>query len=322
MKLWFALATAGSFLIGSTAIAQSGSEGLFPAPTSYVEPADRVRLGYGDFLVNDFLGDGHDRWQTAAYVNSIITGQEWTGAAPEDIGSLIEYRFQAKIVAPGDLENPVPNDRLYSTSISLGAHTHFTLGAGEMSLGGDVVITGQMTGLARLQTHIHNALGRDVPSTETLNDMIPNGFHPGLVVEYGRPVSLNGSTTVRPFAELRTGDETLIRSGIDLYIGGLSNDDLLVRDQVTGQRYSTARGNNLGGYEFVLGGDITAMGSSIYLPSDRGPDMTDERARLRAGVVWQDNQNSVFYGVTWMSKEFDSQPESQVVGSIQVNLEF
>jgi len=64
------------------------------------------------------------------------------------------------------------------------------------------------------------------------------------------------------------------------------------------------------------------MGQSIYFPDDRGPDMLDSRTRLRAGVVWQNAGNSVFYGMTWLSEEFDTQDEPQVVGSIRMNFEF
>lgn len=323
MKGIFGLVAAIGVLCAPVAVAQSLDGGpSFVSPTSYVEPAGRVRLGYGRLINNDLIGDLKDRWQTASVVSSHIMGDNWQGQMPNEFGSILEYRFQAKIVAPGDVENPVPNDRLYSTSISLGAHTHFSLGNGEVSVGGDVVITGPITGLPDLQTVIHDALGRDVPSTSTLNDMIPNGLHPGLVVEYGQPFALGGGTELRPFAELRTGDETLIRSGVDLYIGGLTNNDLLIRDQVTGQRYRTARGGGLGGYGFVVGGDVAQMGSSIYLPSDRGPDMSENRARLRAGMMWQNADNSVFYGMTWLSKEFETQEEGQFVGSIRLNLEF
>lgn len=282
----------------------------------------RTKIGHGEMLNNDFLGDRRDRWQTASFVGSQVFGYGWDGSAPETIGELLEYRYQARIIAPGDVENPIPGDRLYSTSYSLGAHTHFDYIGNEITLGADLVVTGRQTGLPQFQTAVHNLLGRDVPSDSTLNDMVANGVHPGLVVELGRPLNLNGQTELRPFAELRTGDETLIRSGVDVYFGGLLEGDLLVRDQVTGQRYSAVRPGQNSGYGFVVGGDYTQMGQSIYFPDDRGPDMLDSRTRLRAGVVWQNAGNSVFYGMTWLSEEFDTQDEPQVVGSIRMNFEF
>jgi len=324
MRNLLAALIASGLAIGSTASAQVAT-GADPSTlfnqSSFEGPAERVALGYGRLFNNDLFGDGRDRWQTVSFTASTIVGDEWTGEMPSEMGSLIEYRFQTKIVAPGDVENPVANDRLYSTSVSLGAHTHFALAGGEMSVGGDLVVTGPMTGLIDLQTTIHNVINRDIPSTATIADMIPNGVHPSLVFEYGRPLSLNGLTEVRPFAELRTGDETLIRSGVDFYFGGVQNSDLLVRDQVTGQRYRSVRGDTLPGYGFVIGGDFAAMSNSIYLPS-RGPTMIDNRTRLRAGMLWQGDQNSVYYGMTWLSKEFETQEDAQVVGSLRLNFEF
>lgn len=286
------------------------------------DPVKHVKLGFGDFLNNDFLGDGRDRWQTASYSASWIRGTEWTGDMPDVPGDILEYRLQARIIAPADVDTPSAGDRLYSSSYSLGAHTHFIYGDNEVSLGADIVVTGEQTGLPAFQSAVHGELGIDAPSAATLADMIPDGLHPGFVVELGRPMGLGGDTEIRPFAELRTGDETLIRSGVDLYLGGIVTNNLLSRDQVTGQRYTTVKGDADPGIGFVLGGDIARMGSSIYLPSDRGPDMIENRARLRAGMLWQGEKNSVFTGMTWLSEEFDTQPEPQVVGSIRLKFEF
>lgn len=281
----------------------------------------RIKLGFGDFLNNDFLGDGHDRWQSSSYTASWIRGTEWTGQMPSDPGDILEYRMQARIIQPADLDTPAPGDRLYSTSYSLGAHTHFNYGLHEVSLGADLVVTGEQTGLPAFQSSVHDALNIDGPSAATRANMIADGIHPGFVVELGHPMSLSDSAEIRPFAELRTGDETLIRSGVDLYLGGIIENNLLSRDQVTGQRYTTVKGQAESGLGFVVGGDIAQMGNSIYFPAT-GPDMVDNRTRLRAGVLWQDEKNSVFTGMTWMSEEFVTQPEAQVVGSIRLKFEF
>ena len=324
MKNLLAALLAGGLAVASGVNAQDASGGFLGSVTpnfAFEGPSERVKLGYGRLINNDLIGELRDRWQTASFSSSRVMGYNWSGELPQDFGQVLEYRMQTKIIAPGDVENPVPNDRLYSTSVSLGAHTHFAVGPGEVSVGGDVVITGPMTGLSDLQHFVHDIIDRDTPSASTIADMIPNGFHPGLVFEYGRPMNLNSTTEIRPFAELRTGDETLIRSGVDLYFGGLTEHDLLIREQVTGQRYRAVRGDQLPGYGFVLGGDFAAMGQSIYLPS-HGPTMIDNRTRLRAGMMWLGDTNSVFYGMTWLSKEFETQEESQFVGSIRLNFDF
>jgi hypothetical protein len=37
---------------------------------------------------------------------------------------------------------------------------------------------------------------------------------------------------------------------------------------------------------------------------------------------WQGDSASAFYGVTWRGKEYQTQPDDQIVGSLQVNFSF
>lgn len=37
---------------------------------------------------------------------------------------------------------------------------------------------------------------------------------------------------------------------------------------------------------------------------------------------WQGGQSEVFYGVTWLSEEFEEQPEGQVLGAVNLRLRF
>lgn len=76
------------------------------------------------------------------------------------------------------------------------------------------------------------------------------------------------------------------------------------------------------GFTFLLGADIAHVSDSIYLPEERGFTLTDTRDRLRAGMHWQGEKASAFYGVTYLGEEFDAQTDGQVVGSIRINLSF
>ena len=295
--------------------------GVATAQDAPVEP-DRKRLGFGILANNDFFGDGHDRWQSGSVSSSRIYGPGWYGTLPQTPGEIVEYRFQGRIISPANTTKPEDDDRPYAASLALGTHTHFAYGLGEISLGADLVFSGANTGVSNLQSEVHEMLNMDALSTLTVSDQIPNGLHPTVVLEYGQSVNLGSGAEIRPFAELRGGDETLFRSGVDLYFGEALANSLLVRDQVTGQRYQTARDQEASGVGFVLGGDFAHMESSIYLPDGLGSEMTDNRTRVRAGVLWQDKGNSVFYGMTWLSEEFTSQPEPQVVGSIRISFEF
>ncbi|WP_108259465.1 lipid A-modifier LpxR family protein [Mangrovicoccus ximenensis] len=77
------------------------------------------------------------------------------------------------------------------------------------------------------------------------------------------------------------------------------------------------------GFGLTIGADAAHVSRSSYLPSSRGYELTDMRYRARAGGLWRWGQGrQVFYGVTWLSEEFEAQPEGQVVGSIHVNWRF
>jgi hypothetical protein len=46
------------------------------------------------------------------------------------------------------------------------------------------------------------------------------------------------------------------------------------------------------------------------------------RERLRAGVGWRGERLDAFYGLTYLSPEFEGQDEGQVLGSAHVNFRF
>tara|TARA_R110002049_G_scaffold23781_3_gene84472 strand:+ start:82486 stop:83403 length:918 start_codon:yes stop_codon:yes gene_type:complete len=295
------------------------------APLVALSPAhagDRQRLGYGHLITNDFLGDGQDRWRSGAVSSSRIWGPTWTGTAPAGFGELVELRLGMAVLAPDNLRMPAVGDRPYAGTLSAGLHTHFSRQGYDISLGGDLVFTGPNTGLGSLQRAFHDLLDTTGPSSTMLDNQIGNGVHPTFVGEVGRSVDLGHNMRLRPFVEARAGAETLLRVGADLTIGDIGQGELLIRDITTGQRYRSIQNPDLGGFSFVLGADIAHVADSIYLPENRGFVLTDRRDRLRAGVHWQGDGASVFYGVTWLGREFEAQTEGQLVGSLRVNLRF
>jgi hypothetical protein len=283
-------------------------------------PKDRVSLGYGRMFDNDVLGDGKDRWRTGAYTISALRGPAWTGVMPDTFGQILEYRLRTEIIAPENLVSPDDGDRRYAGSLSFGIHSHFLLRGAEVSLGAQLVMTGPQTGLSTLQREAHKLIGLGTPQVE--ETQIGNGLHPSLVAEVGRTYQLRDGLTLRPFAGAEAGVESLLRFGGDLVIGKFGQGGLMLRDQVTGQRYSGINGDRVPGLSLVMGGDVSRVFSSIYLPSDEAAVLSDVRSRLRAGVQWQGEKSAVFYGVTWLSKEFDAQPSGQAVGSLALQLRF
>lgn len=280
----------------------------------------RVTLGWGRLFTNDALGDQKDRWRTGSYQVSRVRGYAWEGVLPTTPGEILEFRASAQIVAPQDLSSPPPDDRRYAATLSLGLHTQFDWRGNDVSVGADLVFVGPQTGISNFQKWIHNMAGLKKPTV--IGDQIGNGTYPTLVAELGHKFSLGELAELRPFVQAQAGVESFVRIGGDLVLGTLGRDDLMVRDGVTGQRYRAVEGTRDQGMSFIVGGDIARVFDSALLPSDGIATLSEDRSRLRAGMYWQGEKASIFYGVTYLSKEFEQQPEGQLTGALNLNLKF
>lgn len=289
--------------------------------SSLVHAETRDVLGYGRLITNDSMSTFNDRWQTGSVSSSRVRGFDWTGVAPANPFDLLEFRFGGQVITPGNLRSPSRGDRPFAGVLSFGVHTHFNEGPMEYALGTDFVFVGPQTRLFDFQTGLHDVLGFAPASARVRDAQLGDDVHLGFVSEMARTYEFGQAAAIRPFSELRWGPEDIIRFGADLTVGTVGQEELLARDPVTGQRYRVVL-NKQPGFSYVLGGDIALVDDSVYLPATSGVVASDQRSRLRAGVHWQGEKSAVFYGLTWLSKEFEAQPESQVLGSIRLNLKF
>lgn len=290
------------------------------AAAAPVAAEQRVTLGWGRMFSNDALGDGHDRWRTGSYQLSMLRGVSFDGDLPKSFGSLIEYRASSQIIAPASLTTAAATDRRYVGMLSLGAHSQFDWQGNDVSLGGDLVITGPQTGISNFQKWVHNALRMAEPLV--VSNQLGNAVYPTVLGEIGRTVAVTPQVTLRPFAEAQAGVESFVRVGGDMVVGSFGRGTVMARDMTTGQRYRVAESQINQGISFVLGGDIARVFDSALLPSTGGAVMSDDRGRVRAGVHWQGDKTSLYYGVSYLSPEFESQSEGQVIGSLSLNLKF
>lgn len=281
---------------------------------------DRITLGFGRIFSNDALGDGRDRWRTGSYQVGWVRGPDWTGALPDTAGQIIEYRFRGEIVAPSNLRNPDPADRRYAGILSIGMHTHFDWGGVETRLGFDLVGIGPATGVGSFHRSVHELFSMPSPAG-ALETQLGNAFRPTVSAEFGRSYAL-GSGTVRPFVEAQAGVETLVRLGGDVTFGRFGEGGLMLRDVTTGQRVDGIRGAEGTGLTLALGGDVAHVVDSALLPDGGAAQLRDTRTRLRAGLHWQGDLSEVFYGLTWLGREYEGQPDDQLVGSLRVNIRF
>ncbi|MBP0484313.1 lipid A-modifier LpxR family protein [Sagittula salina] len=280
----------------------------------------RVLVGHGRLTTNDLFGDRRDRWQTGSVSASrVVARGGWTGMLPDHPFDVLEYRLGVQVVSPEYIRVPAPDDRPFAGVVSLGLHTHFMRGPVEFSLGADLSATGSQTGIGSFQTAMHDLMGVVAASPSVLSNQIPNAVHPTAVVEVANTIPL-GRGVLRPFAEARVGLETMVRAGVDLTFGPVGQGEFLVRDGISGQRYRVVT-DAMPGFSYVLGGDFAYVDSSKLMPASRGYDVTN-RSRARAGLHWQGDNKALFYGVTWLSKEFEAQPEGQFVGSMRIDLSF
>jgi len=287
-------------------------------------PEGRRILGVTRIFDNDWygipVGDRYDRWQTGSFAVSILHGHEWQDALPERPFQLMEYRVRGQIIAPDNLAVPDPGDRPYASSWWLGAATHFGWQGFDVTAGADVVITGQQTGLMQLHSAVHEVFGNNPVRLEDYE--IDDGIYLHGRLEVAREFEFD-SWSARPFVEVQAGVETFARTGIDLTFGNLGANGLRLRDEVTGQRIAGLNSlEALGGWSFLLGGDVAYVTDSVFLPEDRGVEVEEMRHRLRAGVNYGVGDSNFFYGVTYLSEEFVNQPAGQVVGTLSIDLRF
>ncbi|MAY31932.1 MAG: hypothetical protein CMM86_04945 [Rhodovulum sp.] len=286
-----------------------------------VEVDGNKTLGIGSVFANDVFGDGRDRWRSSSYTVSWVRGQDWTGDLPDSFGEVIEYRFNASTITPEDLTTPNPADRAYAGALSVGAYSHFQFGKADIGLGGGLAFTGPDTGHGSFQREAHELLGVTPPSDAVLANQIGNAVYLTAELDVTGDFRISDGVTFRPFFQVQSGIETLARVGGDVIFGGFGQNSLLLRDEFSGQLYD-AVGKDDRGLSFLIGADTAKVFHSAIIPASSGLQLTDTRDRVRAGVNWQGERVGLFYGVTWLGKEFVGQSDSQIVGTIDLRLKF
>ena len=277
------------------------------------------RVGFSAATTNDSLGEYLDRWQSSSVQVDVFTAHAWTGEVPARFGEVLNWRFRTDILTPEDLDNPDPDDRRHAAILAFGVHSMAARGAWDARIGGDLVVIGPQTKQLEFQRELHKILGFERPQLEDFQ--IGNSTTGQISGEAGWTYQGDG-WHARPFIEAQIGPEDLVRTGVDLTFGSMGRDDLMVRLPATGHLVPGILGETGRGASFFLGADIAWVEDSIYLPESLGYELTDYRARARAGVAYEFDRLNLFYGISWLSEEFEAQRESQIVGALQLGLRF
>lgn len=277
-------------------------------------------VGVSRLFNNDFLGDGNDRWRTGSYEVSVTFGEQVLDGMPSGPFSLMQYRLRSEIIAPADLSATTAfPDRAYAGVIGLGAFTHYEKGGYNLSYGGELVFVGPSTGVGRFQRWAHKQIGAQQPNM--LGEQLGDHVYPTLQGEISKDFRA-GDTLFRPFAEAQAGVESYARVGVDAVFGKNLSRNFFVREPITGQLVTNVRSSDDRSFGFMMGGDVAYVGDSKLLPESRGYTVESFRPRARAGFVYEGESAGLFYGLTWLGKEFEGQSDSQVTGSLNVKFNF
>lgn len=266
-------------------------------------------------LVNDAFADRHDRWRTHSLQAGWLYARAPGGPGPD----LVELRFSTQLITPANLAIPAPDDRPLVGVHAVGLHGYWLAGDMALQLGAELAGTGPWTGYADLLDAIHPT--RQEPVDSVIDGQIDDALVPSVHLGASRGVAMAPGVWLHPFAEARAGTETLARLGADLLIGAGGAGALPVRDKVTGFLIPATAAAATGA-AFMVGLDGAFVAASRYLPERDGLEIENPRLRARAGAFWRGARTQLFYGVTWLGKEFTAQPEAQIVGAIQFGFRF
>lgn len=272
------------------------------------------------FFSNDYLGDGQDRWRSAGYTLFFGFEGDNTGGIAHD------FRARAEIISPwGAKTQPTDNDRPYVGMLGFGVFANDSFGKWQYNVGAEVLFTGDQTQIANFQQGFHDLTGIAGYSPNDMSHEHVSDNVTGMIsAEIARGYELNDSFSFRPFAGVQAGYETFGRIGFDLLIDGYANSQRYVRDPISGflQPSSSDRATKMNDMSFILGVDYTYFTHSDFFPGWADVEMKKARSRIRVGAQVRIRKVSTFFGLTYLSKEFKSQVESQTIGVLSLQFPF
>lgn len=283
----------------------------------FAEGRAAYRGEVGSF-VNDFIGDGHDRWHTGSYQKSYYSQGYQLGWVDG-----IELRSRSQIVTPWSPSKQKDGDRPYSTAIGVGGFAHGHLAGFETRIGGEVILLGDGTGLETLQRTIHDGMGmgNSFDPNRSDIDQVDNGLTSRFDIEIARTLRTSEFSMIRPYTEVTFGGDQYNTIGTDVIIGPLASASIWTRDVVTG-RLLTPQVNEIRGVSIVAGLDARSARSSIHLPEGARVNIEPMQFRARIGMQSSSSFANIFIGQARLSEDFVGQTDSQRVGMLSISFSF
>ena len=294
-------------------------------------------------LWDDTFGDGKDRYKSGGLTQSLVfpervfSDERWFPG----YAAAIEIQGRAFVATPDDTSRIDPADRPYAQYAGVGVHLRLTgspdrltddlTASTEDRIGVEIGWQGDPLPLFDIQEAIHartgmgplaqspaNVLGSELlVNAELRRTWRIHGDHDGYDFQYAPYV--HASAGMRENA-VRLGSDFIIGSSLEARTW---NSDLAVGALIPGG--SRPRG----GFHWLawIGGDVGVVASDALLDGGfgrNGPSVEREAvtARARAGVMVEYEDLAVSYSLTWLSPEFRGQPSGQVIGAVQIKIDF
>ena len=278
-------------------------------------------VGRTSLFTNDYLGDGEDRWRTGSYSRSTF----FAGSSVENGTSspIFELRLRGEVIAPTEVNLvPQPGERPFVGVVAIGGFRHVSRGDYDVAWGGEVVFVGPQTGVSSFVTEAHDALGFKQPRAAT--GQLGNKVFPTVYLHTSRLAGASSTIPfdVRPFFEVQAGVETFARIGFDMFFANGVSGPATTRDVVSGQIMSVVAKDPVTGFTPSIGFDVARIWDSQFLPSSSGLTVKPWRLRARGGLRSQTQTTEIFYGLSWLSPEYEGQPSGQVLGSLSLDFQF
>ena len=335
-------AAGAAFLALSAATAQAGDEAGEQA-RGWQWLAETNEIETQGVFWNDRYGDGRDRWKTGGITQSYVFPERifHDGRWLDGRASALELNLRASVMTPDDTSNAGadPDDRPYAQYAGVGLHFRsiarprpLTPEIGlqvEDRVGVELGWQGDPLPLFDIQEKLHDMAGTggDMgnPSNVIDGEVLAN-------LEGRRTWRLHRGGAVRdielaPFVQGSLGmREVSVRAGADLFVGSALEGRTWGSDPATG---AVIAGDSMhrDGFEWTLflGGDVGYVAHDAFLDGGfaaDGPavDRSEIVGRARAGVLLEHGNVGLGFSLNWLSPEFESQSEGQLIGAIQLKL--
>lgn len=292
---------------------------------------------------NDGFGDGKDRYKSGGLTQSwvfperIFSETGWF----KNRASAIEVQARALVMTPGNTQRVRATDRPWSQYAGVGVYLRSATRPDRLTSTSSYMIEdragiefgyqGDPLPLFDLQDSLHDATGMGTVVRTRANTLDPDVV---ANIEARRTWRIHSNIgahdmQLAPFVHASTGlRENAIRTGGDIIVGSSLEARTFNSDPAIGALIPGGSKPRNGVHWMAwLGADVGLIGSDIFLDggvSGSGPSVERDLFTLRArgGVMLEYDNFSVSYSVNWLSPEYKTQPEGQLIGAVQLKVNF